>query len=190
MFDELKTAQAAAYLVAKEGGKMSHLKLMKLLYLADRESYKVFNTSITGDSYCSMPYGPVLSTTLNLINGYVRFDKNWNKWISDKADHCVGSDYSIANDPDLDDLDELSRNDISILTEIYEKFGGYNQWELVDYTHDPINIPEWKDPQGSSMPIHLDTLLTYLGKDRNTIQVIMNENDLRLEFNGIIQRNQ
>lgn len=190
MFDELKTAQAAAYLVAKEGGKMSHLKLMKLLYLADRESYKTFNTPITGDSYCSMPYGPVLSTTLNLINGVVRFDNVWNKWITDRDNHQVGSDYNLKNDPDLDELDELSRNDINILTAIYERFGGYDQWRLVDYTHNPSNIPEWKDPHGSSAPIHLDTLLTYLGKDRSTIQSITNEHDLRLEFNDIIQRNQ
>lgn len=38
MFCEEKVAQMAAYLLQKRGGKMSYLKLMKLLYLSDRES--------------------------------------------------------------------------------------------------------------------------------------------------------
>ena len=59
MFNELKTAQASAYLLHKAGGTMEHLKLMKLLYLADRLSWKEYDKSITGDEYYSLPYGPV-----------------------------------------------------------------------------------------------------------------------------------
>ena len=190
MFDELKTAQASAYLVAREGGKMFHLKLMKLLYLADRSSYEQFNTSITGDSYCSMKHGPVLSATLDLINGYSRFDTYWSKWITDKESHQVGSPYNLSNDPGLECLDELSKNDLAILAQVYDQFGGYDRWELVELTHNPAIIPEWSDPKGSSRAILLDTLLTYLGKDQKTIQAIKEEAMLRTEFSEIIKRNQ
>ncbi len=38
MFNERKAAQAAAYLLHKAGGKLPLLKLMKLMYLAERLS--------------------------------------------------------------------------------------------------------------------------------------------------------
>jgi hypothetical protein len=37
-FDEKKATEVAAFLLKMRGGKMSYLKLIKLLYLADRES--------------------------------------------------------------------------------------------------------------------------------------------------------
>ena len=38
MFSEEKVAQMAAYLLIKRGGRMPYLKLMKQLYLANRQS--------------------------------------------------------------------------------------------------------------------------------------------------------
>ena len=48
MYEE-KAAQAAALFLLKAGGPMPHLKLMKLLYIADRESYRRRGSPITGD---------------------------------------------------------------------------------------------------------------------------------------------
>ena len=62
MFNELKTAQASAYLLHKAGGTMEHLKLMKLLYLADRLSWKEYDKSITGEEY--EPYSRGNTTTI------------------------------------------------------------------------------------------------------------------------------
>ena len=49
---------------------MSHLKLMKLLYLADREGVHQLGYLLSGDRP-AVPHGPVLSMTLNLIDGDV-----------------------------------------------------------------------------------------------------------------------
>src|SRR3954470_18953244 len=67
-FNPKKTSQAAALLVAEAGGRMSKLKLIKLLYIADREALKNWERPITGDDPFSLDYGPVLSTTLNYAN--------------------------------------------------------------------------------------------------------------------------
>ena len=91
----MKTAQAAAYLLYKSGGSMKHLKLMKLLYLADRLSWQERDYAITGDEYYSLPYGPVLSKTLDLMHGETFNQLNsananvWDKWIADDANYCV-----------------------------------------------------------------------------------------------------
>ena len=67
-FDEEKTAQAAAYLLWKFGRRHNVMALMKLLYLADRKALIERGHPITGDHMVSMPHGPVLSETLELIN--------------------------------------------------------------------------------------------------------------------------
>ena len=48
---------------------MSYMKLIKLLYLADREALLRWGRPITFDAYVSMDRGPVLSSVLDLING-------------------------------------------------------------------------------------------------------------------------
>ena len=71
MFNEQKTAQIAAWFISQGGGSMPHLKLMKLMYLAERESMSRHGFTMTGDYFVSMPHGPVLSLTLNHINDAV-----------------------------------------------------------------------------------------------------------------------
>src|ERR1700712_384885 len=66
-FNEAKATQAAARLLRNRGGRMSYMKLIKLLYLADREALARWGRPITTDSYVSMKHGPVLSGVLNLI---------------------------------------------------------------------------------------------------------------------------
>jgi uncharacterized phage-associated protein len=46
---------------------MSFLKLIKLMYLADRRALLEQGRSITFDRYVSMDHGAVLSQTYNLI---------------------------------------------------------------------------------------------------------------------------
>lgn len=71
MFNERKVAQMAAFLLGKGGDRMPHLKLMKLLYLSDREAMERYGFPISGDCIVAMPHGPVLSMTLNLMDGDV-----------------------------------------------------------------------------------------------------------------------
>ena len=62
MFNERKAAQMAAFFLGQLlDRKMPHLKLMKLLYLSDREAVRAFGWPISGDRLVSMPHGPVLS---------------------------------------------------------------------------------------------------------------------------------
>lgn len=60
MFSEEKVAQMAAYLLLKRGGRMAYLKLMKLLYLANRQSMIRHGRMMGEDKLYSMPdYGYV-----------------------------------------------------------------------------------------------------------------------------------
>lgn len=160
MFSERKVAQIAAYLLDRAKGRMNYLKLMKLLYLADRESMKRHGWPISGDRYVSMDHGPVLSQTLNFINGAVEFEENgWGYWIADKADYAVSLRHKRIT---REMLDQLSEADLEILADVYAKFGKWDQWKLRDYTHRYCR--EWQDPKGSSLQIPYEAIFKALGR--------------------------
>ena len=159
MFNERRVAQMAAYLLDHARTRMKYLKLMKLLYLADRESMKRHGHPISGDRYVSMDHGPVLSNTLNLINGAVKFQEHgWDYWIADKADYAV----SLKRKATREALDELSDADIDVLRNVFAKFGKVNQWDLVKYMHRYCR--EWENPNGSSIPISYEEVFRALGR--------------------------
>lgn len=165
MINERKITQAASYFIKESGGTMYHLKLMKLLFLADRDSMARFGVPITDDRMVSMDQGPVLSNTLNLINGsYRRETLLWDHWISDKENYQLSLKISF----ERNDLDELSNSDIEVLDVIWKEFGGMDRWALVDYTHQ--NCKEWKDPEGSSIPIAHEEVFRALGKSHEEAQ--------------------
>lgn len=176
MFNEQKVAQMAAYLLHKRGGRMSHLKLMKLMYLADRVSYDRYGDSITGDCAVSMPHGPVLSQTLNLVDGNVE-SASWSSWITDKENHEVSLIRTV--EPSM--LGELSEADLEILDEVFSTFGHMRRFEIRDFTH---TLPEWKNPNGSSIAIETQDIFKALGKGAQQITGLMD----RLHENVAVDR--
>ena len=88
MYNERRAAEAAAYLLYRAGGTLPVLKLMKLLYLAERLSLQRHGEPLTGDRLVSMPHGPVLSITYTLIGGGIKSCKGgWDSWVSDRTGH-------------------------------------------------------------------------------------------------------
>lgn len=161
MFNERKAAQMAAFFLGQlPGRRMSHLKLMKLLYLSDREAVRAFGWPISGDRLVSMPHGPVLSQTLNLMDGDVESQPGgWEAWISDKENH----ELALRQPLDVEALDELSPAEIDVLKAVWREFGAMDKWTIRDWTHK--HCAEWKDPRGSSFPIQYDALARAVGFD-------------------------
>ena len=80
-FDFEKALQAAAELLRHEPHQqMGRVRLMKLLYIADREALKEVGRPITCDSVVAMKHGPVLSRLYDIIKGQSlespRFDEH------------------------------------------------------------------------------------------------------------------
>ena len=139
---------------------MPHLKLMKLMYLADREAMRTGGFPMTGDRFVSMPHGPVLVNTLNHINDdSFSVPGGWDDWIGDKANYEV----ALIRQATTETLDRLSRADLQVLSAVWCQFGHMTKYQIRDYTHDPRNCPEWKDPNGSSNPIAYNTVFEALG---------------------------
>jgi uncharacterized phage-associated protein len=165
-----KLVQATGYLLKKyDKRRLNYTKLIKELYLADRESIDSSNSSITGDTYVSMKHGPVLSNLYDLIRG-----KNRNT----EAQKYWDSRFSTDGDELLANFDQypegkLSRAEESILDRIDGQFHQMRYGKLIDYVH--ANCPEWHDPGSASTAINLGDILKALGRTPEQIDWILED---------------
>lgn len=166
-FDEAKATQAAGYFLRLRGGQMHYIKLIKLLYLLDREALKRWGVPVTTDRYVSMDNGPVTSRILNLITED-RLKPTWSQYISAPL-----GEYEVKLIKDAP-TDRLSRAEEKLIREIFETYGHRNRWELIDNVMH--KLPEWQDPQGSSIPIAIRDILKATGeRDEHEIRAIIRE---------------
>ena len=182
MFTARKAAQMAAFFANQQGGTINILKLMKLLYLADRESMKRFAAPISYDLFGSMDQGPVLSRTLNLINGTYPslIAADWEEWINDKENYELGCNREF----ERKDLDCLSDADMEVLESVWADFGHMNQWQLRDYSH--TQLPAWTDPCGAFIAISAEQIVRGLGIDE--AEELAQEVDAEYELDRLFAR--
>ena len=148
-FSPQKATQAAAYLVERAKGEINYLKLIKLLYLAERTNLLRFHASITGDQFYSLKFGPVLSETLNLIKGQSK-NQYWSRYFTALPRHVI----KLVKSPGFG---ELSPAELGVLEETWRQYCNFKEFELVDVTHKMC--AEWKNPSGSRLPITHDDIL-------------------------------
>ena len=179
MFEIEIAGQMAAWFLHKHGGTMPHLKLMKLLYLAERTSVEKNGYPILGDNLVSMDYGPVLSITLDYMQGKCGEPGNgWHKWVSRKD----GYEVSLVREYGSEDLDLLSDATLEVLEHVLEQCRDMNEWDAVDYTHK--NCPEWrKPPSNSSIPITYKQLLCALGYEEGEAARVASELEAQQRIN-------
>jgi uncharacterized phage-associated protein len=158
-FPTRKAAQVVAYFADKAGGAINVLRATKLVYLADRRSLEEREHLITGDNFVSMPFGPVNTYTYSYMQDQARDRRDeWSEFIGLRKDN----DIPLSKPISVDDLDELSRADLRILKRTWDEFEHIDRFDLAEYTHK--FCPEWRDPNGSSIPIDFATLFKRLEK--------------------------
>lgn len=156
MFDIEIAGQMAGWFLHKHGGTMSHLKLMKLLYIAERTSIKENSYPILGDDLFSMDNGPMLNLAYDYMKKRETKKNGWSKWVS----QIWGGRVSLVRPYNPEDLDLLSDATLEILAKVWSECGHMANREIVNYTH---NFPEWEHPYGSSIKIEYKDLLDALG---------------------------
>ncbi|MFI5107543.1 MAG: Panacea domain-containing protein [Terriglobales bacterium] len=165
-FDEAKATQAAAYFLKLRGGQMHYIKLIKLLYLTDREALVRWGVPVTTDRHVSMDNGPVTSRILNLITED-RPKPIWSEYVSAPL-----GDYEVRLLKDAP-TDRLSVAEEKLMHEIFEQYGRRNRWDLIDNVMH--KLPEWQDPHGSSIPIQIRDILAAAGENEEQIRAVIKE---------------
>lgn len=173
-FDDRKTAHAAAFLLSRAGGRMAHMQLIKLLYLADREMLLKHGMPITGDQMTAMRHGPVLSRVLDFItDGPTKSASAWFDYVGPSIDYVVALKPEAKTDPEQ--LDELSRFELRLLGDVFEKYGRMDRWDLVELLHKML--PEWSDPGSSAFKISPEQILRAESRSDEEIQRVKEDAD-------------
>jgi uncharacterized phage-associated protein len=157
-FNPDKAVQAITYILSSMGGSMEKVKLTKLLYLADRQSFIERGVSITGDRLVAMQYGPVPSGCLDLLNGVALINRDRVfRFI-----HVVDTQVSLREDPGKTLLNDADRK---VLDQVVKDHGALQTWKLVHQTH---ALPEYRDiyVDGTSTPIPFEVIARDSGDQR------------------------
>jgi uncharacterized phage-associated protein len=180
--DVLKTIQAICLLLkATQRDRLEYISILKLLYIADRESLAERGAPITGDVPVAMKNGPVLSAVYSLIHR--NREKDLPLWL--KYLHREDYDLEVRGDPGTD---LLSRYEERKLTEVAQRYTNHSWRELVRVTHD---FEEWKinnpgDEGVNVLPISIDDILRAVGR-ADQAESIKEDMAARISLIGALQ---
>lgn len=136
--DTQKIIQTLVYLASKQpDGRLNKMKAYKLMWLVDRYHLRQYGRTVTGDAYYAMPHGVVptdakhlledkltrLSSNKGMLDAYIKVDSDYV--------------YSAIAEPDMD---VFSQSDVEAMDKVLEVFGGMDQYQLSDLSH---QFPEW-----------------------------------------------
>lgn len=169
MFEVLdieKMIQAAAVLLRQHGRSMSYLRLLSLLYLADRESIRQKGWPIVGHRVVATKYGPLHGELFDLVRGEHPQTPEWSRHF-DRHGYAV----TLTDDPGVM---RLSKHDIQVLNEIAERYRELNDWDIVESTH---GFDEWRNNyhDGSSQAIPYRDIVTAVGFSTEDVTDILAE---------------
>ncbi|MBU2521838.1 MAG: SocA family protein [Proteobacteria bacterium] len=138
-FDHKKATQALNYFARKNGGNIDKLRVIKLIFFADRYHLRKYGQPITKGEYFAMEHGPVNSGTKDIADMTDFLSKQESEYASQfiravtdghKVESCADVDTSIFSESDLEALEFA-----------WNEFGKFSAFKLRDISH---NYPEWK----------------------------------------------
>ncbi|HUP46023.1 MAG TPA: Panacea domain-containing protein [Thermoanaerobaculia bacterium] len=158
-FDIEKLVHALAYFAFHGVKDLDKMKAAKLLFHADKYHLLKYGRPVLGDQYACMEYGPVPSTSLNVMNDVMARDAKFPPVAKELFDAFLEVDksffqkYPVFKARRQPDLDVFSDSDIEALDVALRECGAKSAWQLSQESHDE---PAWKlanerRPVGSSV---------------------------------------
>jgi len=185
--DEVKTTQAAAYLLGSVPGSMfdRYRKLVRLMYLADREAIAKLGFSITHGKHWSLPDGPVVSEVNDLLSDSAYEHKYTSSGYWDTYIACTReSGVAVLKNPGTG---RLSAAHIRILKAIRKRYGSMSDDELGKVTH---ALPEYDEIEEGERPkkIAIERTLESGGFEKGKAERIAQEVEARDWFRELINQ--
>jgi uncharacterized phage-associated protein len=140
-FDFEKAKAAFLYLASKDVPALDKYKVCKLMFLADKYHLVKYGRPITGDQYCALPYGPIPSTILNLIDAVIAAQPFPAPQVASLSE-ALELDRQYEN-PRFKavaafDATMLSQSDLMALDHVIASFGQMGFAELKSITHEMV----------------------------------------------------
>ena len=138
-FDYKKATQAINYLAKKEGGQIDKLKLIKLVYFADRYHLRRYGRPMVNDAYLAMPLGPVGSSVKDIAEFSDFLDEDERAYASTYL--ARGGQINTVVSITEVDADIFSKSELEALDFAYSEFGKIAPLALARLAH---RYPEWE----------------------------------------------
>jgi uncharacterized phage-associated protein len=172
--DTVKVVQAIGVILRNQPHHVaSKLRILKLLYIADREAIAERGRPIVGAKTVAMDHGPLHSGALDLMNGETLDAAEFSS-------HFDRRGYMIEHTANPG-VDHLSRYEIEKLNELCDRYMSVSDWDLAhEITH---AFPEWiaHFKPGTSTAIPIQSIVEAVAKPNDAAAIL---NDLESEMDA------
>lgn len=163
--NDKKATDAVSRLLNQSGGEAEYLRVIKLVYLADRDSIVRRGVPIVGGRYFSMRCGPTVGEVMNFAKRTLPAD-GWPEHISPMYGYTLKltapSSYG-----------SLSQSEIDILDGIVEEHASRSTTDLVKWCHQ--YCPEYERVYWGRKNIEVESILRAGGKTADKIHRVVSE---------------
>jgi uncharacterized phage-associated protein len=176
-FDVQKAIQAAGVLLRFERNRMSYIRLLKLLYIADRDAIRECGLPILGSRAVAMEHGPLHSDVYNLIKGIHANTSLWSRFFT-----TIGYKVEAIDQPENGLLSEY---EIKKLQEVSEKYAPFTDLEICDQmTH---TFGEWQKTfqENTSQTIQIEDIVEAVGRSGDRESILDDISELE-EFDKLV----
>ena len=158
-FDSDVAANTALYLLKKLGAQ-DILKLMFLIFYADRRHLIRYGMPITGDSYSATKHGPIPMSTYDLLCGG---EKNFAREYFSRKGNKIRARRTAKIDED-----QFSDSIVEVLDEICEEYGTLTAKKLMSQIRAEKEYQQlWgQDSTITAFPISYESILHYHADDK------------------------
>ncbi len=150
---ERHAAQLAAAFILKAGRALGVVRLMKLMYLAEREAMRRCGLPIVFDDVYAMREGMALSRTLDLMTAKqgTPTTGDWAEYIAPPSHRGLGVCQGVGPTS----LDVLSRFDMEVVDHVWKRHGASSRDALVHEVHHRLDEwrKHWLDPNRASSAV-------------------------------------
>ena len=139
-YNRKKAINVLLWFLNKHSGKLNKVKLVKLVFFADRGHLAKYGRPIVGGEYYALAYGPICSELLNDIN----------ESDSDVTLPFKNDSYDVCSLENHVNEDILSESDIEVLEAIEKEYGIQDPFKLSDLTHE-LKAYKKNDPEAKGV---------------------------------------
>jgi uncharacterized phage-associated protein len=138
-----KVANAVIYFLDNGVENFGKTKLMKLMFFADKYHAKKYMRTIFSDTYIKLPFGPVPSLTLGVIDSINEFEKDdFENYVDEFLKYIIVSEQydgkykkTTFTKKQAFDEDLFSISELEILKQIADEFKGHTAVQISEYSH-------------------------------------------------------
>ncbi|MBS3908665.1 MAG: SocA family protein [Actinobacteria bacterium] len=155
-YDVEKFVNVVAYLAINNVPNLDKLKVSKLMYFVDKLHLQRYGRPVSGDSYNALPYGPIPSVSLDIMDEAVADELSYFGITNTNVELFMNylevidrsEKYPKFRAKRQPELDIFSDSDIEILDEVIKTYGQLTGLDLVNLTH---KEPAWTKTQGNAL---------------------------------------